>query len=207
MMVFRTVVFMAASLALAIGIVLTLGYWRLRDDSVLAYILGIAAFVGAYWYLDIHLSRRRRQRLRKLALEQAGSPAVKLEFTNGESGGFTPTGAIWLEQGAIAVGFDPLGRLARYVQLSPLRDELWIDSIFGLEIAPEIAILDMPVRNLANSLRKVFGLPLRQVTVLKFSDGMARAANFKIYPDHIVEARDLVNQIGIQRSKIAQTAS
>lgn len=206
-MLFRTTIFMCASLALAVAIVLALGSWQLSEDSLLIYILGIGVFVGVYWYLDIHRASRRRQRLRSQVLERAGSPANGLAFTNGQKGDFHPAGAIWLKQGGIAIGMDPKGQLARYVQRNPLRDELWIDNVFGLEMAPQIALLSTPTRGIANSLQRILGRPLKQRTILRLSDNTGQAAEFEIHPDHVAKAHDLVRQIDAERAKLTPSTS
>jgi hypothetical protein len=206
-MLFRKALFISAAIALGVAIVLAVGSWQLEQDLRFIYILWIGAVACAYWYLDIHRPSLRRQRLKDHVLERAGSPANELVFTNGQSGDFTPAGAIWLMQTGVAVGLDPKGQLARYVQLNPLRDELWIDNVFGLEMAPQIVILDTPMRNLANSLRKMFGRPLKKMAVLRLSNGADQIVDFKIYPGHIAKARELVRQIDIRRSNLTPNAS
>jgi hypothetical protein len=203
MLLCRFLLMMAASLALAVAIVLALGSWQLGENSLFLYILGIGVLVVAYWYFDIRRSSLRRRRSMNYVLERANSPANGLVFTNGQNGDFTPTGAIQLMQGGIAVGIDPKSQLARYVQLNPLRDELWIDNVFGLEMAPQIAILDAASRNFTNSLRKIFNRPLKEVTILRLSNSADQVAEFEIYPCHIAKAHELVKQIEIKRSELA----
>lgn len=207
MLLCRFLLMMAASLALAVAIALALGSWQLGENSLFLYILGIGVLVVAYWYFDIRRSSLRRRRSMNYVLERANSPANGLVFTNGQNGDFTPTGAIQLMQGGIAVGIDPKSQLARYVQLNPLRDELWIDNVFGLEMAPQIVILDTPMRNLANSLRKMFGRPFKKMAVLRLSNGADQIVDFRIYPGHIAKARELVRQIDIRRSNLTPNAS
>ncbi|TDQ82201.1 hypothetical protein A8950_2023 [Dongia mobilis] len=189
----------AGAIGFGLGVVINLALGL--DDIGYAFIPAGAASILTFWYRELRLPGIRETRQSDVILELAGSPANNLVFNDGSKGGFSPKGAIWLRNRGIAIGFDPMHQLARFVVSDrATANGIDLDWVFGLETLEQMAVQEVADKAWDNRLRRVFGLQPKTMMVLLERDRDGREVELPIFPAHVDRARDLVRQINFHRA-------
>jgi hypothetical protein len=165
----------------------------------IAWIMGACTAVGIYWYIEVVRPDRREKKLHQQALQLAGSPARKLQFTNGATSDFIPKGAISTTAGN-AMGFDPKHQLIRSVFVDGFNGHIWLDWVFGLDTLGELVVADMAGQTIRNVLRRFLRQPPRTNPTLAFRSPDGKMQKLGGIPTkHLATARRMVREMNFHR--------